>query len=167
MDQTVLWKLSYGLYAIGIMEGDLPQGCIVNTVFQVSSDNMIALSMSKQNHTHALIEAGGRFSVSIITERTPAKTIGRLGFFSGASLCKFEGLPYTMHEGLPLLGADCAGYLLCNVVGSYDTGSHTVYFARVEDALPGVDAPVMTYAYYHNVIKGKAPKNAPTYQGNA
>lgn len=24
--------------------------------------------------------------------------------------------------------------------------------------------PPMTYEYYHNVIKGKAPKNAPTYQ---
>ena len=24
------------------------------------------------------------------------------------------------------------------------------------------DTP-MTYAYYHNVIKGKSPKNAPTY----
>ena len=22
----------------------------------------------------------------------------------------------------------------------------------------------MTYAYYHNIIKGKSPKNAPTYQ---
>lgn len=165
MDQSVLWKLSYGLYAIGVMEGELPQGCIVNTVFQVNADNTIALSMNKKNHTHALIEAGGVFSASIITESTPAKTIGRLGFFSGANLCKFEGLPYTMHEGLPLLKADCAGYLICRVTGSYDAGSHTVFFARVEDAVPGVDAPVMTYEYYHKVIKGKAPKNAPTYQG--
>ena len=27
------------------------------------------------------------------------------------------------------------------------------------------DTP-MTYSYYHNVIKGKSPKNAPTYSGD-
>lgn len=165
MDNTVLWLLSYGIYAIGAMEGDTPQGCIVNTVFQVSSDGLVALSMNKQNHTHGLITAGGRFSASIVSEQTPPKTIGRLGFFSGKNVAKFEGLPYRMEQGLPLLTAHCAGYLLCRVEGSYDAGSHTLFIARVEDAVKGENLPVMTYEYYHRVIKGKAPKNAPTYQG--
>lgn len=166
MDITILFKLSYGLYAIGVREGEEAQGCIVNTVFQVSTDNIVAVSMSKNNHTHDLIEKNGAFAVSIITEQTPPKSIGRLGFFSGASCTKFEGLTYQLWHDLPVLAEHCAGYLYCRVLGSYDAGTHTVYFAQVEDTMQGEDLPVMTYEYYHKVVKGKAPKNAPTYQGS-
>ncbi|MDL2218537.1 flavin reductase family protein [Christensenellaceae bacterium OttesenSCG-928-M15] len=165
MDKKVLYKLSYGIYAIGVMDEDTPQGCIVNTVFQVSSDDMIALSMSKNNYTHGLIEKTGYFSAAVITEDTPPLTIGKLGFYTGAKAKKYEGLQYDMIDGLPVLKDHTAGYLLCKVKGSYDTGSHTVYFAQVVNAEQGEDLPVMTYEYYHKVVKGKAPKNAPTYQG--
>jgi len=164
MDYSVLWKLSYGLYAIGVMEGEKAQGCIVNTVFQITADGMVALSMSKANHTHDLIKDAGRFSVSICTEETPKLTIGKLGFHSGAKCEKFGGLPTEIIDGLPYLKDRCAGWLTCRVTGSFDADTHTVFFARVEDAKMGEDAPIMTYEYYHNVVKGKAPKNAPTYQ---
>jgi len=171
MDPAVLYKLSYGLYAVGVMEGDIPQGCIVNTVFQVTAAGLIALSMSKDNHTHGLLQETGRFSVSILTEDTPAKTIGRLGYTSGASVHKFDGLTYDLRDGLPILRANCAGYLFCTVTGSHDAGTHTVFFATLDDACTDdtcapKDSPVMTYEYYHKVIKAKAPKNAPTYQAN-
>lgn len=43
-----LRKLSYGLYLIGAMDGERPCGCIVNTVFQVTSENpIIATSINK------------------------------------------------------------------------------------------------------------------------
>ena len=45
-----LRKLSYGLYLIGAMDGERPCGCIVNTVFQVTSENpIIATSINKNN----------------------------------------------------------------------------------------------------------------------
>ena len=63
MDNSTLYKLSYGLYAIGVQKG----ACIVNTVFQItSSPEVIALSMNKNNATHGLIKEQGRFSVSIL-----------------------------------------------------------------------------------------------------
>ena len=37
--EKVLRNLSYGLYQIGVMDGQRPCGCIINTVFQVTSDN--------------------------------------------------------------------------------------------------------------------------------
>lgn len=48
MDGTVLYKLSYGLYAIGAMDQNRMCGCIVNTVFQITSDGVIALSMNRE-----------------------------------------------------------------------------------------------------------------------
>ena len=62
MDKSVLYKLSYGLYAIGAQGG----ACIVNTVFQITSTPaVIALSMNKDNATHDLIKNQAHFSVSI------------------------------------------------------------------------------------------------------
>ncbi len=149
MDSTVLWKLSYGLYSIGVMDGEIPQGCIANTVFQITAEDMLAVSIHKENYTHLLLEKTGRFSISILTEKTPVRVIGRLGFQSGA----------------PLLKANCAGHLICTITGSADIETHTVFFARVTQALMDEPLPVLTYDYYYNVMRGKAPKKAPTYRG--
>ena len=44
-----------------------------------------------------------------------------------------------------------------------ETDTHTVFLGKVLDAdVLKKDVP-MTYSYYHNVIKGRSPKNAPTY----
>ena len=79
-----LRKLSYGLYLIGAMDGERPCGCIVNTVFQVTSENpIIATSINKNNYTWELVQKNGRFSVSILSEKTRKEVIQKLGFVSG------------------------------------------------------------------------------------
>ena len=161
MDKSTLYKLSYGLYAIGVQKG----ACIVNTVFQItSSPEVIALSMNKNNATHGLIKEQGRFSVSILNEDISPEIIRTLGFSSSRDKDKFSALPWEEEQGLPVLKKGCAGYLLCEVINSSDLGTHTVFFAKVQDAALAQSGRVMTYEYYHNVIKGNAPKNAPTYQ---
>ena len=44
-----------------------------------------------------------------------------------------------------------------------ETSTHTVFLGEVIDGDIQSASPSMTYAYYHRVIKGKSPKNAPTY----
>ena len=56
------------------------------------------------------------------------------------------------------------GYLTCEVLQMVDAETHAVILARVVDAQKGDAKTPMTYAYYHAVRKGKAPKNAPTYR---
>ena len=56
------------------------------------------------------------------------------------------------------------GYMVCDVIAMHDAETHCVIMARLTKTLGATDEPPMTYEYYHNVIKGKAPKNAPTYQ---
>lgn len=164
MDKKVFYKLTYGMFAVGVMDGERPCGCIVNTVIQITSSGTIAVSMNRDNYTHGLIQRGGRFAVSILGETAKAATIGTLGFHSGKEKDKFEGLPYELHDGLPILKEGANGYLLCTVTGQYEAGTHTVFFAQVEDAFAGEAIPSMTYEYYRSVVKGSAPKNAPTYQ---
>ena len=64
---------------------------------------------------------------------------------------------------MPLLDDTC-GYIICNVIDTMETATHTVFLGEViEGDVQGSGRVPMTYAYYHNVIKGRSPKNAPTY----
>ena len=59
-----------------------------------------------------------------------------------------------------------SAYIVCRVVDKMETSTHTVFLGEVTDCDILNDDPPMTYAYYHDVIKGRSPKNAPTYQGD-
>lgn len=164
MDKTVLYNLSYGLYAIGVNDNGRKCGCIVNTVFQVTSaDPIIAISMNKENYTYSVIARTKRFSVSILSEKVNPNVIAALGFASGRDTDKFAGIGSGMVGDLPILSENCCGYFLCDVVSMTETSTHFVILAKVQDAFGNSGLPPMTYQYYHDVIKGKAPKNAPTY----
>ena len=59
---------------------------------------------------------------------------------------------------------DSCGYVVCKIIDTMETATHTVFLGEVVEAevYEGA-ADAMTYAYYHKVVKGKSPKNAPTY----
>ena len=167
MDNSVLWQLSYGMYAIGTLDGQRPTGCIVNTVIQITSEKpVIALSMNKNNFTDEAIRRTGRFTVSILSEQTAPNVIACLGFSSGREMDKFAGnvFHWELWEGLPIVTEQAAGYLLGEVIAVHSMETHDIILARLQDAKKGEGKNPMTYQYYHDVIKGKAPKNAPTYQ---
>lgn len=164
MDKKILRQLSYGVYAIGVQDNGRPCGCIVNTVFQVTSENpIVAVSMNKNNYTWELIEKNKNFSVSILSEQTRKEVIQKMGFSSGRDNDKYEGIDYQLKEGLPVLQEQCCGAMLCKVVSVTETPTHMVILASVEDAFAIADTVPMSYRYYHEVIKGGAPKNAPSY----
>ena len=162
MDLSVLHKLTYGMYAVGTLDGIRPAGCIVNTVIQVTSDNpVIAVSMNKNNFTYEAIKKSGRFSISILSEAVERNVIAELGFACGRKMDKFCGKNFAcgVLDGLPIVKEHACGYMVCDVIAMHDAETHCVIMARLTKTLGGTDEQ-----YYHNVIKGKAPKNAPTYQ---
>lgn len=163
MDNKIFTKLSYGVYAVSTWDNGRPTGCIANSVMQItSSPATIAISMNHNNYTHKCIEESGKFAVSVLTEKTDPAVIGTLGFFSGRDTDKFEKVAYELKSYMPVVSDSC-GYLTCKVINKMETTTHTVFLAEVEEAAVSADAEPMTYAYYHKVIKGKSPKNAPTY----
>lgn len=165
MDKTVLYDLSYGLYAIGAKDNERDCGCIVNTVFQISGEGpIIALSMNKDNYTYELIKRNNQFSVSILSEATNPEVINKLGFVSGKDNDKWNGFAYDHMDGLPIVKENTLGHMICEVQSMVETTTHFVILAKVINAAKDSKGTAMTYAYYHNVIKGKAPKKAPTYQ---
>lgn len=165
MDETVLYDISYGMYIMGVNDGDKLGGCIVNTVVQITSENpIIAVSLNKDNYTYDMVKKAGRFSVSILSEETNPKLIGTFGFQSSKTVDKYIECDYEMIDNVPVVKDSASGALICEVISMTDMVSHVVIFAKLINTVKYKPLVPMTYAYYHNVIKGKAPKNAPTYR---
>lgn len=163
MNTKVFRSLSYGVYVISSLNGDRATGCIANSVMQITSaPATVALSMNHDNYTNSCIDKTGFFAVSILSEESDPSLIGRFGFQSGRDVNKFDGISFSVKSGLPVMEDSC-GYIVCRVIDRMETSTHTVFLGEVIDGDTLSPVPAMTYAYYHSVIKGKSPKNAPTY----
>lgn len=163
MNKNVFRNFSYGVYVVSTLDGERPTGCVANSIMQItSSPATVAVSMNHDNFTNSCIETSGKFSVSILSESSAPELIGHFGFQSGKNINKFDTIDYDTIDGLPVL-KDACGYITCKIIDKMETTTHTVFLGEVIEGDVLSKEPAMTYAYYHNVVKGKSPKNAPTY----
>ncbi|MEM0466405.1 MAG: flavin reductase [Candidatus Thermoplasmatota archaeon] len=169
MNETTLHKISYGVYIVSSKNGEKFNGQIANALFQVTAHPpTIAMSINTQNLTHEYLLKSKVFSVSILSEQTPMPFIGTFGFKSGRNIDKFNNVSYKIGiTGAPIVLDHTLAYLEGTIQNSIQTGTHTVFIGRVENAeILSSDKP-MTYAYYHEIKGGVSPKTAPTYSGAA
>lgn len=163
INKNVFRNMSYGVYIISTLDGTRPTGCVANSAMQITSEPAsIAVSINHDNYTNGCIEKTGKFALSILSEQSDAGLIGTFGFQSGKDVDKFDNVEAVKKEGISVV-ADACGYIVCKVVDKMETSTHTVFLGEVMDADVLRKKDAMTYAYYHKVVKGKSPKNAPTY----
>ncbi|MCM1367568.1 MAG: flavin reductase [Roseburia sp.] len=163
MDITTAQKLSYGVYVVSAWHDGKAAGCIANAVMQVTADPpTLAVSINRDNYTNECIKGTGKFAVSILAEDCDPSVIGTFGFKSGRTVDKFASVKSLVEANMPVL-ADSCGYLVCDLKDAMETSTHTVFLGEITDCAKLGDRKPMTYDYYHNVIKGKSPKTAPTY----
>lgn len=165
MVQDALLKIVYGMYVISSgFDGKL-NGMIATTACQVTAEPIrMTVTVSKDNYSHQLIEKSGVFGVSVLRRDTDFNFIGRFGFKSGLNSNKLENINYIIGQtGVPLITDNTIAIAESRIISSLDAGSHTIFLAEVVDARILSEEPALTYEYYHTVIKGKSPKNAPTY----
>jgi len=165
MNIKALFKLSYGIYVVSSKEEGALNGQIANTVFQVTAEPpQISVCINKENLTHQSIQESKVFAVSILERDVPMEFIGRFGFKSGKEVEKFKDIDYKLGiTGAPVVIQNCLGYLECEVTNSIDVGTHTLFIGKLVGAEVLRDGEPMTYAYYHKIKGGRAPKTAPTY----
>lgn len=166
MNPTAFYQLTYGMFVLGTLQGEKPTGCTVNTVLQVASEPAtLAVSVNHQNLTNACMKNTGRVTVSVLDQDAPMEVIGTFGFRSGREVDKFAQVPHTAApSGLPRLTEHVCAWFDCKVKTSIELSTHTLFILEVVDADTGESAAApMTYAYYHQVKKGTAPKTAPHY----
>lgn len=166
MDETVMYQLTYGLFVLTAREGEKDNGCIVNTVSQVTAKpNQIVVTVNKNNYTHDMISQTGVFNVSVLTESSSFETYRHWGFQSGAQVDKVAEIAYKRSEnGLIYLAEETNAYLSAKVLSEVEFGSHTMFIAEVTDGALLSKEPSVTYAYYQKHIK-ETPKAAAVKKG--
>lgn len=161
MDNKAMFNLSYGLFILTAKDGEKDNGCIVNTVGQVTSQpNRISLTVNKANYTHDMILKTKEFNVSVLAENSKFETYRHWGFQSGRNTDKLESISFKRSaNGLVYIADETNAFLSAKVISTLDLGTHTLFIADVTDGEVLSQVPSATYSFYQNNIK---PKPAST-----
>ncbi|MCL2793459.1 MAG: flavin reductase [Spirochaetaceae bacterium] len=158
-----MFKLSYGLFVLTAKDGDKDNGCIVNTVTQITATPLrISVAVNKANFTCDMILKTGEFNVSILTESAPFAVFERFGFHSGRDTDKFNGCGYDVRaaNNIRYVPEHVNAMISGKVTQALDYGTHTLFIADITQAFVISNEPSVTYQYYFGHIKPKpqAPK---------
>ena len=63
VEPNAMFKLSYGLFVLTARDGEKDNGCIINTVMQITDNHKrISIAVNKANLTHDMIDKTGCFN---------------------------------------------------------------------------------------------------------
>ncbi|MCL1991996.1 MAG: flavin reductase [Spirochaetes bacterium] len=160
-DPTSLFKIPYGLYVLTAKDGGKDNGCIVNTVAQVTDKPLrISVTVNKANYTHDMIAKTGELAVSVLSQETPFSVFKNFGFCSGKDSDKFAGAGCALDRtanGLYGLLDYTNAIIAGKVISQTDCGTHTIFIADVMQAQILSGEPSLTYDYYFKNVKPKPP----------
>ena len=157
IDFNSLFKLSYGLFVLSAKEGSKDNGCIINTVMQITEKPLrITIGINKANHTHDMVMNTKEFNISVLTESVPFSVFEHFGFISGRDTDKFAGYDAARTaNGIRYLPGHVNAVISAKVIETLDCGTHSLFLADVTQAFTLSGEPSATYQYYFDNIKPK------------
>ena len=159
MDKKTMFKLTYGLFVLTTSLDGKDNGCIINTLSEVASDPLVvSFAVNKLNHTHDMLMKAKMFNVSIINDDAKFDMFKQFGFQSGKDVDKFKNINYMKRSDNDIYYIDNGqtnAYISGWVYDTVDLGSHTLFLAKVVDAVTLNNVPSLTYAGYHDHVKEK------------
>ena len=156
-DLTALFNIGYGLYVVTSNDGKKDNGCIVNTVSQLTSQpNRVAVCINKQNYTHHVVKSTGIMNVNCLSIEAPFKVFENFGFRSGRNVDKFANCsPLRSDNGLVFLPHYINSFMSLKVEDYIDLGTHGMFICSVTEARVINRVETMTYTYYQKNVKPK------------
>ena len=161
MDTNALFKIGYGLYVLTAHENGNDNGCIINTVMQVTSEPcMVAIAVNKKNYTNEMIQRTRKFNISALAEGVSFDLFKRFGFQSGRDIDKFDGFGDVKRSpnGVLYITQNTNAFMSAYVQQEIDLGTHTMFLGQLVAAECLSDVPTVTYDFYQKNIKPK-PEN--------
>lgn len=167
IDQNALYALSYGLFVLTARRGEKDNGCIINTVTQVTdTPKRITIAVNKGNLTHDMIQETGLFNLSVLTTEAPFQVFEQFGFASGREVDKLQGTEVARgSNGVCYVPRFANAVIGGKVLSALDLGTHTLFLAEVTEAHVLRQVPSLTYAYYQAHVKPKPPALGPQKKG--
>ena len=155
IDQNAMFSISYGLFVLTAREDGRDNGCIINTVTQVTdTPKRISIAVNKANLTHDMIRRTGRFNVSVISEKSDMDVFRTFGFVSGRDSDKFAGTEVRRTaNGLAYIAENTTSFISADVAEVVDMGTHSIFIGEVTEARMISDDAPATYDYYQKHIK--------------
>lgn len=169
MEKEAFFKLSYGLYIITTKQEEHFAGCVVNTVVQATAEEnpKLLVTANKDNDTNTTMSKSKKVNISVLSQDADMLLIGKFGFRSSKDFNKLQDTEYIIgSNGIPIITQNVTSYIEAEIIHEIDCGTHTVFILEAKEAKVLNDNKVLTYDYYHNVIKGKTPKKASSFSKN-
>lgn len=165
-DMKALFRIGYGLYVVTAKDGDKDNGCIVNTVTQLTDTPLrVAVNINKANYTYHIVHKTGVLNVNCLSQDAPFKVFQNFGFQSGRTADKFalyaDELPRTSN-GLIILPRYINAVMGLKVVDEVDLGTHGMFICEVTEARVISNVETMTYNYYQSNVKPKPETEGKT-----
>lgn len=155
MDLKALWKLSYGLYVIGVKNDKGFGGCIVDAVVQATSEEKpkVIVCCMNSNKTKDLIKQHKEITLSVLPNNVDPFVIANFGYQSSKNTDKWSNVEHTSFYSLPVL-KKAASCLFLKLVDEKQWETHTVFTLEVQDAYTGEGEPLI-YGDYQKNLKDK------------
>lgn len=168
--RAALAEIPLAVIVVGAAHED-GRSCATATAMYVSfAPPRVAIALHPGSRTCAMVEASGRFSLSMLHERQMdiAMAAGRGGpgddKFAALGIATVE----ASAEGSPPGVAGSTAVLWCSVVERHTVGDHTMFLGEVEEYAVD-DAPVVPllrhrrrYAAMGQALSDPAPEGYPT-----
>ncbi len=153
MNDMLFTKMSYGLYLIATRQGGDMDGCLTNTLGQITYEPArISFSLNKEEKTHHLLMESKKAVVSILSDKADEALLLHFTEKSQSAKTKFRtdcnDYPYALTaDGIPYLLKQACAYLCCQIISTTDFGTHTLFLAEcTEGDILQEDTP---YLYRH------------------
>ncbi len=160
IENSALFKISYGLFVVTSNDGTRDNGLIVNTVSQITdTPQRVIVAINKKNYSHDTIKKTGKMNVCCLSVDAPFSVFETFGFKSGRDSYKFEGItPLRSENSLAVLPEFINSFISLEVESYIDMGSHGMFICTISEAKTISDKESMTYTYYQKNVKPKPEK---------
>ena len=153
-----MFNIPYGLYVVTSRVDEHDNGCISNTLQQVTAlPNQVSLCLNKDGFTCEMIRKSGLFTASIIDEDADFELFKHFGFQSGRDVDKFKDFKECRRvaDGTLAITRGCNTFISCKVTRTIDLGSHYMFIGDVMETGILSKVPSATYSFYQEFIKPK------------
>ncbi len=155
-DLKALFNIGYGLYVVTVKDGDKDNGCIVNTVTQLTNTpNRIGVAINKANLTHDIAKKTGLLNVNCLSVEAPFSVFQHFGFQSGRDVDKFADKDNLLRadNGVAFLDRNINSFMSLKVERYVDLDTHGMFICSIEEARVINNVETMTYNFYQQSVK--------------
>ncbi len=157
MDLSALFKITYGLFIVGVEHNNKLNGCVINTASQVTAEPpRVIVTMQKDTLTAEMINQKKSMSLSVLSHACTMDMITKFGYHSGRDTDKFKDIDFKRDEqGNPYIPSVSNAVVNLKVERTEDVDTHWLFICSVEDTFRTGNEPSLTYDDYRKLKDGK------------